>query len=95
VSITRCPVGLSGWHAIGEFLDEDFIFLLTSGSNLRIFIDHRSINFFEGVPDSSALVSSAQPVPSEEPGVVAKGTETRSPALGNIIGAELKWLDPH
>ena len=27
--------------------------------------------------------------------MVAKGTETRSPALGNIIGAELKWLDPH
>jgi len=75
-------------------VDETLIFLLTKGSNLRIVIDHRSINSFEGNSDRRALFTSAQPVPLGASGIVAKGTETHT-ALWGTSGAELKWLDPH
>jgi len=53
-------------------------FFIDRGSNLRLIIDHRSINSFEGVPNRGLLLASARPVPLGEPGIVAKGTETHA-----------------
>ena len=74
---------------------ETLIFLLTSGSDLRIFNDHRSINSFEGVSDRRALFTSAQPVCFGSIRDSGKGNGDAFRALEDVTGAELKWLDPH
>jgi len=73
---------LSSWHALGEFLDEGFIFLLTAGQIGWYFIDHRSINFLKGVSAAMNYLRMFNQSALGAPEIVAKGTEMRSVLLG-------------
>jgi len=84
----RNPPFRYSWHALGEFLDEGFIFLLTSGSNLRIFIDYRPTNSIERVSAAMNYLRMFNQSALGAPEIVAKGTEMPS-AFGDSLGAEL------
>src|SRR5208337_3828768 len=88
------PVGFFSWHALGEFLDEGFIFLLIAGQIGWYLIDRRSINLLKGVSAVMNCVRMFNQSALGASGIAAKGMETRSAPVTSSR-AELKWLDPH